>query len=88
MTTFENAITRAESVLAHVQSAQDTAQKVLEVADRARSRTPIRDEAESEDPGQHATVRVEAVAPKGSQADQTDQDDNDHGPNTPCLAWP
>jgi hypothetical protein len=35
MTTFENAITRAESDLAHVQSALDTAQQVLEVADRA-----------------------------------------------------
>lgn len=35
MTTFESAITRAESDLAHVQSALDTAQQVLEVADRA-----------------------------------------------------
>jgi hypothetical protein len=35
MTTLENAITRAESDLAHVQSALDTAQQVLEVADRA-----------------------------------------------------
>ena len=37
MTTFESAITRAESDLAHVQSALDTAQQVLEVADRAHS---------------------------------------------------
>jgi hypothetical protein len=35
MTTFESAITRAESDLAHMQSALDTAQQVLEVADRA-----------------------------------------------------
>jgi hypothetical protein len=35
MTTFESAMTRAESDLAHVQSAVDTAQHVLEVADRA-----------------------------------------------------
>lgn len=35
MTTFESAITRAESDLAHVQSALDTAQQLLEVADRA-----------------------------------------------------
>jgi hypothetical protein len=37
MTTFESAITRAESDLANVQSALDTAQQVLEVADRAHS---------------------------------------------------
>ena len=37
MTTFESAITRAESDLAHVQAALDTAQQVLEVADRAHS---------------------------------------------------
>ena len=37
MTTFESAITRAESDLAHVQSALDSAQQVLEVADRAHS---------------------------------------------------
>ena len=35
MTTFEATITRAESDLTHVQSALDTAQQVLEVADRA-----------------------------------------------------
>jgi hypothetical protein len=35
MTTFESAITRAEADLANVQSALDTAQQVLEVADRA-----------------------------------------------------
>jgi hypothetical protein len=35
MTTFESAITRAETDLANVQSALDTAQQVLEVADRA-----------------------------------------------------
>jgi len=37
MTTFDNAIIRAETDLAHVQSALDTAQQVLEVADRAHS---------------------------------------------------
>ena len=37
MTTFESAIKRADSDLAHVQSALDTAQQVLEVADRAHS---------------------------------------------------
>jgi hypothetical protein len=37
MTTLESAITRAESDLAHVQAALDTAQQVLEVADRAHS---------------------------------------------------
>jgi len=37
MTTFESAITRAETDLAHVQSALDTAQQVLEVADQAHS---------------------------------------------------
>jgi hypothetical protein len=35
--TFETAITRAETDLAHVQSALDTAQQVLEVADRAHT---------------------------------------------------
>jgi hypothetical protein len=35
MTTFEDAITRAETDLTHVQSALDAAQQVLEVADRA-----------------------------------------------------
>jgi hypothetical protein len=35
MTTFDSAITRAETDLAHVQSALDTAQQVIEVADRA-----------------------------------------------------
>ena len=37
MTTFDSAITRAETDLTHVQSAVDTAQQVLEVADRAHS---------------------------------------------------
>ena len=37
MTTFDSAITRAETDLAHVQSALDTAQQVLEVADQAHS---------------------------------------------------
>jgi hypothetical protein len=37
MTTFDSAITRAETDLAHVQSALDTAQQALEVADRAHS---------------------------------------------------
>ena len=37
MTTFDSTITRAETDLAHVQSALDTAQQVLEVADRAHS---------------------------------------------------
>ncbi len=37
MTTFDNAITRAETDLAHVQTALDTAQQMLEVADRAHS---------------------------------------------------
>ncbi len=37
MTTFDRAITRAETDLAQVQSALDTAQQVLEVADRAHS---------------------------------------------------
>jgi hypothetical protein len=37
MTTFDSAITRAETDLAHVQSALDTAQQVIEVADRAHS---------------------------------------------------
>jgi hypothetical protein len=37
MTTFDSAITRAETDLAHVQSALDTAQQVVEVADRAHS---------------------------------------------------
>ena len=37
MTTFESAITRAETDLSHVQSALDAAQQVLEVADRAHS---------------------------------------------------
>ena len=37
MTTFDSAITRAETDLAQVQSALDTAQQVLEVADRAHS---------------------------------------------------
>jgi len=37
MTTFDRAITRAEIDLAHVQSALDTAQQVVEVADRAHS---------------------------------------------------
>jgi hypothetical protein len=37
MTTFDSAITRAETDLAHVQASLDTAQQVLEVADRAHS---------------------------------------------------
>lgn len=37
MTTFDNAITRAETDIAQAQSALDTAQQVLEVADRAHS---------------------------------------------------
>jgi hypothetical protein len=37
MTTVESALTRAESEVAHVQSALDTVQQVLEVADRAHS---------------------------------------------------
>lgn len=37
MTTFDSAITRAETDLAHAQSALDTAQQVLEVAERAHS---------------------------------------------------
>ncbi len=37
MATFDSAITRAETDLAHVQSALDTAQHVLEVADRTHS---------------------------------------------------
>jgi len=37
MTTFDSAITRAETDLAQVQSALETAQQVLEVADRAHS---------------------------------------------------
>ncbi len=37
MTKFDSAITRAETDLAHVQSALDTAQQVLEVADQAHS---------------------------------------------------
>ena len=37
MTAFDSAISRAETDLAHVQSALDTAQQVLEVADRAHS---------------------------------------------------
>ena len=37
MTTFDSAITRAETDLAHVQSSLDTAQQVLEVADQAHS---------------------------------------------------
>jgi hypothetical protein len=36
-TTFESAIKRADSDLAHVQSALDTAQQVLDLADRAHS---------------------------------------------------
>ena len=35
MSTFESAISRAETDLAHVESALDTAQHVLEIADRA-----------------------------------------------------
>ncbi len=35
MTTFDSAIVQAETDLAHVQSALDTAQQVLEVVDRA-----------------------------------------------------
>jgi hypothetical protein len=37
MTTFESALTRAETDLANVQSALGAAQQVLEVADRAHS---------------------------------------------------
>jgi len=37
MTTFESAISRSEAELAHVQSALDTVQHVLETADRAHS---------------------------------------------------
>ena len=37
MTTFDSAITRAETDLAHVQFALDTAQQVLEAADRTHS---------------------------------------------------
>jgi hypothetical protein len=37
MTTVESALTRAESEVAQVQSALDTVQQVLEVADRAHS---------------------------------------------------
>ena len=37
MTTFDSTISRAETDLAQVQSALDTAQQVLEVADRAHS---------------------------------------------------
>jgi len=37
MTTFESALTRAETDLGNVQSALDAAQQVLEVADRAHS---------------------------------------------------
>lgn len=37
MTTFDSAVTRAETDLAHVQSALDTAQHALELADRAHS---------------------------------------------------
>ena len=37
MTTFDSAMTRAETDLAHVQSALDTAQQVIEAADRAHS---------------------------------------------------
>jgi hypothetical protein len=37
MTTFDGAITRAETDLAHMQSALDTAQQMLDVADRAHS---------------------------------------------------
>ena len=37
MTTFDSAITRAETDLAHMQSALDTAQQALELADRAHS---------------------------------------------------
>jgi hypothetical protein len=37
MTTFESAISRSEAELAHVQSALDAVQHVLETADRAHS---------------------------------------------------
>jgi hypothetical protein len=37
MTTFDGAITRAETDLAHMQSVLDTAEQVLDVADRAHS---------------------------------------------------
>ena len=37
MTTFESAISQSEAELAHVQSALDTVQHVLEIADRAHT---------------------------------------------------